>query len=62
MRGAGDEHLAGTGRPFGCSVGIDFLFVVRGRDVRRMGDDAAVRGRGNVVFRDEVDPSEVPCR
>jgi glycosyltransferase involved in cell wall biosynthesis len=39
---------------------IGFLFVGRGSDARRLRDDAQVRGLDNVVFHDEIDPSEIP--
>jgi len=37
-----------------------FLFVGRGSDVQRLREDAKARGLENVVFYDEVDPSEIP--
>lgn len=39
---------------------IGFLFVGRGSDARRLAEDAARRGLDNVVFRDEIDPDEIP--
>ena len=39
--------------------GIGFLFVGRGSDVQRMRQDAKARGLDNVVFHDEIDPSEI---
>ena len=39
---------------------IGFLFVGRGSDVQRLRGDAKARGLDNVVFHDEIDPSEIP--
>lgn len=39
---------------------IGFLFVGRGRDAQRLREDARTRGLDNVVFHDEIDPSEIP--
>jgi glycosyltransferase involved in cell wall biosynthesis len=39
---------------------IGFLFVGRGSDAQRLREDAKARGLENVVFYDEVDPSEIP--
>ena len=39
---------------------IGFLFVGRGSDAQRLRADAKARGLDNVVFRDEIDPSEIP--
>ena len=39
---------------------VGFLFVGRGRDATRLRDHAAARGLDNVVFRDEIDPDEIP--
>lgn len=39
---------------------IGFLFVGRGSDSQRLRDDAKARGLENIVFHDEVDPSEIP--
>jgi glycosyltransferase involved in cell wall biosynthesis len=39
---------------------IGFLFVGRGSDVQRLRVDAKARGLDNVVFHDEIDPSEIP--
>jgi glycosyltransferase involved in cell wall biosynthesis len=39
--------------------GIGFLFVGRGSDAQQLRDDAKARGLSNVVFHDEIDPSEV---
>ena len=39
---------------------IGFLFVVRGSDVMRLREDAKTRGLDNVVFHDEIDPTEIP--
>jgi glycosyltransferase involved in cell wall biosynthesis len=39
---------------------IGFLFVGRGRDAQRLRIDASTRGLDNVVFFDEIDPSEIP--
>lgn len=41
-------------------VDIGFLFVGRGRDAQRLQEYAEARGLFNVVFFDEIDPSEVP--
>jgi glycosyltransferase involved in cell wall biosynthesis len=38
---------------------IGFLFVGRGSESTRLRDDAAQRGLDNVVFHDEVDPTEI---
>jgi glycosyltransferase involved in cell wall biosynthesis len=39
---------------------IGFLFVGRGSEVQRLRKDAKERGLDNVVFHDEIDPSEIP--
>jgi len=39
---------------------IGFLFVGRGSDAQRLREDAKARGLDNVIFYDEVDPSEIP--
>ena len=39
---------------------IGFLFVGRGSDSNRLRADAKARGLDNVVFHDEIDPSEIP--
>ncbi len=39
---------------------IGFLFVGRGSDSKRLREEAKARGLDNVVFFDEVDPSEIP--
>ena len=39
---------------------IGFLFVGRGSDARRLRGEAKERGLDNVVFYDEIDPSEIP--
>ncbi|TSA37969.1 MAG: glycosyltransferase WbuB [Methylococcaceae bacterium] len=39
---------------------IGFLFVGRGSDVDSLRKDAKARGLDNVVFYDEVEPSEIP--
>lgn len=39
---------------------IGFLFVGRGSDTQRLSKDASQRGLDNVVFYDEIDPSEIP--
>ncbi len=39
---------------------IGFLFVGRGSDAPRLRADAAARGLDNVLFFNEIDPSEVP--
>lgn len=39
---------------------IGFLFVGRGSEARRLCEDAKARGLDNVLFCDEVDPSEIP--
>lgn len=39
---------------------IGFLFVGRGSDAQRLCADAKARGLDNVVFHDEIDPSEIP--
>jgi glycosyltransferase involved in cell wall biosynthesis len=39
---------------------IGFLFVGRGQEVPRLRATAAERGMDNIVFRDEVDPNEIP--
>jgi Glycosyltransferase len=38
---------------------IGFLFVGRGSDAQRLSADAKARGLDNVVFHDEIDPSEI---
>lgn len=38
---------------------IGFLFVGRGSDAKRLQDDAMAQGLKNVVFHDEIDPSEI---
>jgi len=47
------ERLRGRGD-------IGFLFVGRGSDAQRLRDDAKTRGLENVVFHDEIDPTEIP--
>src|ERR1035437_2130447 len=39
---------------------IGFLFVGRGSDAQRLRKDAKARGLDNVVFHDEIEPSEIP--
>ena len=39
---------------------IGFVFVGRGSDAQRLRKDAQARGLDNVVFHDEIDPSEIP--
>jgi glycosyltransferase involved in cell wall biosynthesis len=39
---------------------IGFLFVGRGSDSKRLRVDAKTRGLDNMVFHDEIDPSEIP--
>lgn len=39
---------------------IGFLFVGRGSDAARLSSVATARGLDNVVFRDEIDPDEIP--
>lgn len=39
---------------------IGFLFVGRGSDAQRLRADADKRGLDNVVFFDEIDPTEIP--
>ncbi|MFC1536884.1 glycosyltransferase family 4 protein [Pseudomonadota bacterium] len=39
---------------------IGFLFVGRGSDSKHLREDAKARGLDNVVFHDEIDPSEIP--
>ena len=39
---------------------IGFLFVGRGSDAQRLRVDAAERGLDNVLFFDEIDPTEIP--
>jgi glycosyltransferase involved in cell wall biosynthesis len=39
---------------------IGFLFVGRGSDAARLSSVAAARNLDNVVFRDEIDPDEIP--
>ena len=39
---------------------LGFLFVGRGSDVMRLRGEAKARGLDNVVFHDEIDPSEIP--
>lgn len=39
---------------------IGFLFVGRGSDAKALCDDAIRRGLGNVVFRSEIEPEEIP--
>jgi glycosyltransferase involved in cell wall biosynthesis len=39
---------------------IGFLFVGRGSDAQRLRLDAEQRGLDNVVFHDEIDPTEIP--
>lgn len=41
-----------------CDIG--FLFVGRGSDAQRLRADAKTRDMDNVVFHDEIDPSEIP--
>lgn len=38
---------------------VGFLFVGRGSDAQRLRDDAKARGLNNVVFYDEIDPTEI---
>lgn len=38
---------------------IGFLFVGRGRDAERLRADVKARGLDNVLFHDEIDPSEI---
>ena len=38
---------------------IGFIFVGRGSDAVRLRDDASARGLSNVVFYDEIDPTEI---
>ncbi len=39
---------------------IGFLLVGRGSDVQRLREDAKARGLDNVIFFDEIDPTEIP--
>lgn len=39
---------------------IGFLFVGRGSDAQSLREDAKTRGLSNVLFFDEIDPSEIP--
>jgi glycosyltransferase involved in cell wall biosynthesis len=39
---------------------LGFVFVGRGSDAKRLRDDAERRSLDNVVFHDEIDPSEIP--
>jgi glycosyltransferase involved in cell wall biosynthesis len=39
---------------------VGFLFVGRGSDAKRLQEDAKKRQLDNVVFFDEIDPSEIP--
>lgn len=39
---------------------IGFLFVGRGSEYQSLRDDSAARGLENIVFHNEVDPSEIP--
>ena len=39
---------------------VGFLFVGRGSDAKRLRADAYKRGLHNVVFYDEIDPTEIP--
>jgi len=39
---------------------VGFLFVGRGSDAKTLAAEAAARGLENVVFRDEIDPDEIP--
>jgi glycosyltransferase involved in cell wall biosynthesis len=39
---------------------IGFLFVGRGQDAQRLKESANARGLDNVLFRDEIDPDEIP--
>lgn len=39
---------------------IGFLFVGRGSDAKRLRSDAEKRGLNNVLFQEEIDPSEIP--
>jgi glycosyltransferase involved in cell wall biosynthesis len=41
-------------------VDIGFLFVGRGNDVQRLRENAKARELDNVVFFDEIDPTEIP--
>ena len=38
---------------------IGFIFVGRGSDAKRLRDDAKTRGLDNVLFYDEIDPTEI---
>jgi glycosyltransferase involved in cell wall biosynthesis len=38
---------------------VGFVFVGRGSDAQRLREDAAARGLSNVVFYDEIDPTEI---
>jgi glycosyltransferase involved in cell wall biosynthesis len=40
---------------------LGFLFVGRGSDAKRLAADAIGRGLENVLFRDEIDPDEIPA-
>ena len=39
---------------------LGFLFVGRGSEARRLVAEAQARGLDNVLFRDEIDPDEIP--
>ncbi len=39
---------------------VGLLFVDRGSDAQRLCEDAKTRGLDNVVFHDEIEPSEIP--
>lgn len=39
---------------------IGFLFVGRGSDAQRLCEKAKLRGLDNVVFNDEIEPTEIP--
>jgi glycosyltransferase involved in cell wall biosynthesis len=39
---------------------LGFLFVGRGKDAQRLKESAEARGINNVLFRDAIDPDEIP--
>lgn len=39
---------------------VGFLFVGRGSEAKRLAADALARGLDNVLFRDEIEPDEIP--
>ncbi len=39
---------------------VGFVFVGRGSDAQRLREDAQTRGLDNVMFHDEIDPTEIP--